>query len=100
MYTLRRISGQGVEMNFELGKTYTVVHRFLSYEDFKRDFEHIFSKPHVADDDPTADEDTKKVYAFVGNEGGSTIYPLYSNQHAYIMTENGATFSNLTFNRK
>lgn len=98
-YTLRRISGQGVEMNFALGKSYTVVNRFLSYEEFQRDFERIFGKPHVGDLDPTADDDTKSVYAFVSNHEGSDIYVLYMNQFAYIMNESGHTFSNLS-NRK
>jgi hypothetical protein len=96
MYTLRRISGQGVEMNFALGQSYTVVHRFTAYESFKRDFEKMFERPHVADLDPTADENTKSVYALVGTHGGEKVYPLYFGQQAYIMTESGSTFSNLT----
>lgn len=96
MYTLRRISGQGVEMNFALGKSYTVVDRNVSYEEFRRDFERFFNKPHVADMDPTSDDNTKRVYAFVGDEGGQHVYCLYTGQQAYIMTESGSTFSNLT----
>lgn len=96
MYTLRRISGQGVEMNFALGNSYTVVNRFLSYESFAEDFKEFYGKPHVADLDPLADDDTKGVYAFVGSENGINVYPLYTGQQAYIMTESGATFSNLT----
>lgn len=100
MFTLRRISGQGVEMNFALGKTYTVVHRYLAYEAFAADFEKFYGKPHVADIDPTADEDTKRVYAFIGSDGGENVYPLFEKQQAYIMTESGATFSNQTLREK
>lgn len=96
MYTLRRISSNGVEMNFALGKSYTVVHRLTAYEEFRQDFTVFYKKPHVADLDPNADEDTKAVYAFVSTENGDNVYPLYSKQHAYIMTESGSTFSNLT----
>lgn len=96
MYTLRRISSNGIEMNSALGKSYTVVNRFVSYEEFRQDFAVVFGKPHVADMDENADSDTKSVYAFVGTENGDKIYPLYSKQQAYIMTESGATFSNLT----
>jgi hypothetical protein len=96
MFILRRISGDGVEMNFELGQTYTIVERFFAYESFEREFERFFNRPHVADMDPTSDEMTKKVYAFVGTDGGLNIYPLYLGQKAYIMTDSGKTFNNLT----
>lgn len=85
-------------MNFALGKSYTVVHRYFAYESFAEDFKRFFDRQHVADldDDSKADEMTKQVYAFVGTEGGLDIYPLYLGQQAYIMTESGSTFSNLT----
>lgn len=95
-YTLRRISSQGVQMNFELGNSYTVVSRFEAYEWFKEDFKRIYDKEHVADNDPASDEDTKIVYAFVGSQGGIDVYPLFRGQQAYIMTSEGKTFSNLT----
>lgn len=95
-FILRRISSQGVEMNFNLGKSYTVVNRFTAYEEFKTSFEQFYCKPHVADLDPKSDDETKLCYAFVGGYGGIDIYPLFNKQKAYIMTENGDTFSNLT----
>lgn len=95
MYTLRRISGPGVEMNFALGQSYTVVHRFISYEDFQRSFQAFYQKPHVADLDPTADWETLNVFAFVVSENGTSVHPLYKDQQSYIMTENGGTFSKL-----
>lgn len=96
MFILRRISGQGVQMNFCLGNSYTIVTRDHNYEDFCRSFKHIFDRNHVADLDDTADSDTKNCYAFVSSEGGGNLYPLWSNQKNYIMTENGKTFCNLT----
>lgn len=91
MYTLRRISGEGVEMNFLLGQSYTVVSRDSAHYRFKEDFKRFFNSE-WKDDEPD-----DNVYAFVGNEGGTTIYPLYEGQRAYIMIESGATFSNLTY---
>lgn len=96
MYTLRRISSKGVQMNFALGKSYTLIDRFASYEDFQNHFKKFFDRGHVADLDPSANDDTKRVYCFVGNEDGSDEHALWMGQQAYIMTESGATFSNLT----
>jgi hypothetical protein len=94
MYTLRRISGQGAEMNLSLGSTYTVIHRDTAYDLFRSDFERFFGKPYVSDIDH--DDDIMRVYAFVASDGGKEIYPLYTGQQAYVMTESGATISNLT----
>lgn len=95
MFTLRRISSQGVSMNFALGAEYTSINRFESYEEFSKAFKHYFGKPHIADLDETSDKDTQKVFCFISNEGGSKIFPLYMNQHNYIMSENGKTFSSM-----
>jgi len=97
MYTLRRISSTGVEMNHAIGDNYTFIHREYNSDEFRRNFELVFEKPHVADLDDTSDDDTKNVYAFVCHHSGSIIQPLYKKQSNYIMTENGKTFSNLTY---
>jgi hypothetical protein len=96
MFILRKLTGDGVQFNFTLGSQYTYVDRFASPEDFRRTFKHYYQKDHVADMDPQSDDDTKRCYGFVSNENGDTIHPLHFNQSAYIMTEYGGTFSNLT----
>lgn len=93
MFALRRISGQGIEMNHSLGDGYTVVGRLENYEEFARSFKKVFNKDHVADLDPESDDHTKRVFAFVSGQNGSFVQPLYSNQQNYIMTESGKTFS-------
>jgi hypothetical protein len=95
MFTLRRYSGSGVEMNQEIGDNYTFIDRERSYDDFCKSFEIVFKRKHVADLDETSDSDTKNCYAFVGN--GSTIQPLYKNQKNFIMTSGGQTFDNVSF---
>lgn len=95
MYTLRRINGDGVEMNTSLGNGYTYVNRFESYEAFCKDFQSYFDKKHVADLDEASDDDTKRVYGFVGCD--KFIQPLYMNQKAFIVSENGKTFANLSY---
>lgn len=82
-------------MNFFLGKSYTVIDRFVNYEEFQRCFNTWYGRDHVADLDPSANEDTKKTYGFVSDSFGD-LHALWMNQQNYIMTENGATFSNLS----
>ncbi len=84
MYTLRRITGKGVEMNFGLGGSYTIIHKDSACDEFERDLENF--------------ENTypdSEIYCFVWSENG-TPYPLFKNQQAYIMTDSGKTLSNLT----
>ena len=95
MFTLRRISGDGIEMNQIIGDGYTYIDREINYEEFRVNFETTFGKKHVADMDETSDDDTKKCYAFVCNS--SYVQPLYKNQSNYIMTENGKTFANVSY---
>lgn len=95
MFTLRRFTGNGVQMNQAVGNEYTFIHRERNPEDFKLSFEIYFEKAHVADLDPTADNDTKDCYAFVVN--GSFVQPLYKQQESFIMTAGGKTFDNVSF---
>ena len=82
MFVLRRISGQGVQMNSVLGKSYTFIDDTVDPKEFERSME-LF------------DDNRDKIYAFVGDEGGN-IQPLFRGQGAYIMTGSGKTFSNVS----
>ena len=95
MYTLRTIT-ETSEVNNWLGYQYEIITREESYEAFKPLFDDYFDEPHVADLDPTANEGTKRCYAFILNEKEEPI-PVYKGQKNYIVTENGKTFSNITY---
>lgn len=95
MFTLRRISGEGIEMNQIIGDNYTYIDREINYDEFCKNFQYTFGRNHVADLDETSDDDTKKCYAFVCTS--NLIQPLYKNQSNYIMTENGKTFANVSY---
>lgn len=95
MLVLRRFSGDGVEMNQVIGDGYTYISREVNPNEFREAFKNYFKKLHVADNDPASDKETKSCYAFVCQ--GSLIQPLYKNQKAFMMTESGQTFSNLTY---
>ena len=94
MYTLRSFTGD-CEVNINLGDYYEVIRREEDPENFATLFEDHFEKKHVADLDPTADEETIKCYAIIVTQR-DTI-PLYKGQKNYIMAESGKTFSNLTY---
>jgi hypothetical protein len=83
MFYLRRISGNGIEMNFDLGNSYTLIDKEKNPNDFKMHEDHIGGVD-------------AKTYAFIACHSGSIVYQLYDGQLNYIMTEGGKTFSNLT----
>lgn len=81
MFTLRKITQTGVEMNFNLGDSYTLVTKENSPEEFEKGLkEHLFYGD---------------IYAFVS--WNNEILPLYKNQKNYIVSESGKTYDNLTY---
>lgn len=97
MYTLRRVSGNGVVMNQDIGDSYTYISRETSYDDFCKAFKKVYGKPHVADLDDNSDDDTKNVFGFVSGKGGALLEPLRGNQRNSIITENGKTLEQLRY---
>lgn len=80
MFALRKITNDGLEMNYDLGDYYVLVTKARSPEEFEDKMK----------DHPFYD----KAYAFIYWKDG--ILPLYKNQYNYIVSENGTTYSNLT----
>ena len=96
MYTLRTIQEQ-TEHNQMLGSNYSVIRRDESPEEFRDIFKRCFGREHVSDGDETADKYTKDTYAIICNNDGLILIPLYKGEKYFVMTENGNTFSNLTY---
>ncbi|MAX51532.1 MAG: hypothetical protein CMH22_06090 [Methylophaga sp.] len=94
MYTLRKITTDNLESNTSLGNSYNVIHREVSYDEFKLHYEAHFNANHVADLDENATKFTKNCLAFISTEEGKLI-PIYKNQYNYIMTESGKTFDKI-----
>jgi hypothetical protein len=95
MYTLRRISTEGVEMNFNLGNQYTLFTKEKSLESFNKCVGEIFTES--AHQDSLKQAEDLEIYAFIAAENGAENYPLYANQRSYIMTAQGQTFDNISF---
>jgi len=108
MFILRRVSSKGIEMNFNLGDQYTLIQKDRNHEEFYRTAYSQFG--HGIDDEwlglnngdrkkasEAIDKDNgdRGVFAFVSNEGGSKIFPLFEGQQNYIMTGEGKTFSRI-----
>lgn len=87
MYTLRKITGEGLQINFWLGNSYTLVTEENNPKRFKENYEMLHK------DKPNSDSET---YGFVIGEDLKS-HPLFKKQFNYIMTESGRTFSNLSF---
>lgn len=82
MFALRKVTKDGVELNFALGDSYTLVMKETAPGEFERGAK---DHPHYED-----------MYGFLTWRGGAEILPLYKNQWNYIVSENGATYSNLS----
>ncbi len=85
MYSLRIITEEGVESNKHLGRDYTVINRAKNPKAFTNVVEQAFK-----------DGIDEEIYAFVTAAGGAMVFGLHEKSQAYIMTESGSTFSNLT----
>jgi hypothetical protein len=91
MFTLRIVKKDGnAEDNFWLGQSYRFLHREWAPEEFKETYE----KHHALQKGEQADE---LIYGIVICAGGDRQYPLSKKEWNYIMTENGATFANLSY---
>ena len=86
----------GVESNQVLGDQYQYINRETNPEEFRKAFQIVFGKPHVADLDEKSDNYTKNCYGFISTQDGYHR-PLYKNQHNWIMTDSGNTFANVTY---
>ena len=83
--------------NLAIGSYYSLIFREEDYESFSEMYREEFKKSHVADMDESSDNLSKNTYGFLIYKDGSTTIPLYKNQQNYIMTENGNTFSNISY---
>ena len=84
MFVLRKISSDGVQLNFSLGESYTLVTEETNPKEFERSSLAFWkeAKP-------------ENTYGFVSDQQGR-LFPLFKNQWNYIMTSNGKTFANVT----
>jgi len=82
MYTLRRVTKDGIQMNFALGNFYSLIYRDSPH--FKRE----------ADTIPLDNEDD--VTCLVSSSDPSELpHPIFKSHDNYIMTESGQTLSKL-----
>lgn len=81
MFVLRKITGSGVELNIAMGDGYTLITKEANPVEFNEM------------KDPTEDD---CIYAYIVCGGGSQVLPLSNKQKAFVMTESGNTFANVT----
>ena len=95
MYTLRTITQDNTQINHYLGNDYLFIGRFESPERFKELYEEEFKEPFLADSDEKSTSRSKSIFGFVIENGN--LIPILKGESNYIMTENGKTFSNLSY---
>lgn len=102
MFTLRRFSSDGIEMNHIVGDNYTYINRERNPKEFRKEFKAHFKKDYpddldeyLADLNETSDDDMTDCYAFVCNP--PFYQALWITQKSFIMTDNGKTFANLSY---
>lgn len=88
MFILRKITGNGGELNFALGDSYSLILKDKNPKEFK---EVLYVNGHNAFLDD--------IYGFIGY-GDSKFHMLFISHFNYIMTENGKTFKNVTSHEK
>jgi hypothetical protein len=88
MFILRKVTGDGHEINENLGDSYNITYKELHPKDFEgaesiyKDFDDLFPG---------------ELYACITCFNGSKVIPLWKKQGNYIMTESGKTFANVSF---
>ncbi len=86
MFILRiYTAAEKVESNLILGKHYNIIKKEENPIEFERTLTEQFKR---------LNEDV--IYAFIIYDHGSEIRPLYKDQTAYIMTDSGKTFANVS----
>lgn len=96
MFVLRTISNGGSESNIAIGNEYTVIYRETNNIVFSQSYCSYFDIDVVLELEPASNKPEAQCFAFVVYQDGSKIWPLYCNDHYYMMTETGSTFNNLT----
>jgi hypothetical protein len=88
MFILRKISGKGIEMNFSLGSSYTLVIEERNPNEFKEYLDNSYKRIGAIASD--------KLYGIISDENGRRI-ELFKNQKNFIMTSGGKTFDNISY---
>lgn len=94
MFILRRYTSEHNEVNESLGDSYNLVKKEINPEEFNRTYK-IWAG--VGEDLIEDNLVTDGIYMFIIYKDGREIIPLHKASTYYIMTENGKTFSNITY---
>ena len=79
---LRKITKSGIELNIPMGdEGYTFIDKEINKKEFK---------------EMIGEEKSDLIYAFIVCRGGATVLELFNKQNAYVMTETGKTFANVS----
>jgi hypothetical protein len=81
-FILRKITAKNIEVNSSLGEDYSLVLKDVNSEEFET----------VAKEFKLPEE----IYGFITSEGGNKLHLLSNKEKAFVMTNQGATFANVS----
>jgi hypothetical protein len=84
MFVLRRIPPKSPVRDTGIGESYLLIDAERDPEDYKKSLATL----KVSED--------KDIYGFISHSEGTKLIPLYVNSTYFIMSENGATFANIS----
>ena len=85
MFTLRRITSEGLESNQIIGDSYNLINQERNQKQYQETLEMHFQ---IKED--------KDIYGFIVCKNGTKIMPLYRKNTYFVMISNGETFANVT----
>ena len=85
MFVLRRITSENNESNTSLGDSYHLIDAQRNPEQHKKAIETLRVS------------EAEGIYGFIAYKSGQKLLPLYKKSTYFVMTENGATFANVSF---
>lgn len=82
MYTLRIINKKGLQSNFQMGVWYRLM--IEGSDSFKENYNQFKEAPYQGD-----------IFAIIEAPNLPSLFPIYKDDEAYIMTESGKTFARI-----
>lgn len=82
MFTLRKVSSNGIASNQYIGDEYTIIRKSSNEAEFNKILKQNFNF-------------NSQIYGFVKYGSSAFIIPLYDGSRYFIMSSNGNTFESL-----
>jgi hypothetical protein len=93
-FVLRTIA-DGVETNYLLGTSYSIVERDVNRKEFDKLYLKVHGDEHALDSSEVSEEIVSLIHSFVVGSNRDTPFSVYRDHKNFIMTDSGQTFSRI-----